>query len=141
MHTRCGGVVGFVYVLLAWATNLTVHTLPKQTRTEREREREGEGGTPYLVVAADLLFDERRPLLEVPVQPSLAYKRKAHKGQKRPELGLVLKRDAGEEMRARISLNEEIWLDQGCLATMENAREWRARGVQSAFAMHDRYLI
>ena len=33
MHTRCGGVVGFVYVLLAWATNLTVHTLP------RERER------------------------------------------------------------------------------------------------------
>ena len=43
LHTRCGGVVGFVYVLLAWTTNLTVHSLPKQARTGAG-EREMEGG-------------------------------------------------------------------------------------------------
>ena len=59
LHTRCGGVVGFVYVLLAWATNLTVYTLPKQTRT-------GAGEGPTCCGAAAVLERERSRTRLVP---------------------------------------------------------------------------
>ena len=52
MHTRCGDAVGFVYVLLAWATTLTVHTLPKQTRT-------GAGEGPTCCGVAAVCVQER----------------------------------------------------------------------------------